>query len=197
MGRRKKKEGYMRKQTKLLLSLLLGLGILTTLVSITNNQNEQSQQTTPVSQEIPTRKVIIVNHQGEAIGTATLIEESKGVRIQINVSKLSPGKHGFHVHEKAFTGVAFDQSAGHFNPEGKSHGKENAEGLHAGDLPNLVVKENGSADVSLLIPKVTLKRDDPFSILGRSIIIHAKEDDLHSDPAGNAGKRIAGGVIPQ
>jgi Cu-Zn family superoxide dismutase len=109
---------------------------------------------------------------------------------------LTPGKHGIHIHENAFAGSDFKTAQGHFNPEGKKHGLLNPEGHHLGDLPNLVVSEDGSAEATILVEHATLEPGDPDSLLGRSIIIHAGEDDEMTDPSGNSGDRVAGANIP-
>jgi superoxide dismutase, Cu-Zn family len=141
--------------------------------------------------------VTLVNVEGKAIGTAILAPAADGVSIVLDVSELTPGKHGFHIHDKAIEGGDFKTAAGHFNPHGKKHGHHNPDGHHMGDLPNLEVGEDGKAHVETVIVGATLEPGGANSVLGRSIIIHAVEDDGKTDPAGNAGDRIAGGNIPQ
>ncbi|HYS43550.1 MAG TPA: superoxide dismutase family protein [Geobacteraceae bacterium] len=135
---------------------------------------------------------------GKTMGTATLTEEKKGVKIVLKVSGLSPGKHGFHLHEKgACDPPDFKSAGGHFNPFGKHHGAKNPEGKHAGDFPNLEVKENGTAEVTVVAEGATLKKG-VGSLLregGTAIVIHADPDDEMSDPAGNSGTRIGCGTI--
>jgi Cu-Zn family superoxide dismutase len=148
------------------------------------------------SVSIGTPTVTLVNAKGEKIGSAVLQQKPEGVEITLKVSGLTPGKHGFHIHEKAFEGGDFKSAGGHFNPDGKKHGLKNPEGHHIGDLPNLVVKEDGTAEATFVVERATLEADKPESILGRSFIIHAGEDDEMTDPAGNSGDRVAGGNIP-
>jgi Cu-Zn family superoxide dismutase len=135
---------------------------------------------------------------GKTMGTATLTEVKKGVKIVLKVSGLSPGKHGFHLHEKgACDPPDFKSAGGHFNPFGKHHGAKNPQGKHAGDFPNLEVKENGTAKVTVVAEGATLKQG-AGSLLkedGTSIVIHADADDEMSDPAGNSGARIGCGTI--
>ncbi len=139
--------------------------------------------------------VELVNVEGAVIGGALLSEEADGVKIVIKASKLTPGLHGFHIHSQQFTGSDFKSAAGHFNPEEKKHGLHNPEGHHLGDMPNLKVESDGTVHVEVLVPGVTLEKDKPNSILGKSLIIHAGEDDGLTDPAGNSGDRVAGGNI--
>ncbi len=135
---------------------------------------------------------------GKSLGTATLTEEKKGVKIVLKVSGLAPGKHGFHLHEKgACDPPDFKSAGGHFNPFGKHHGAKNPEGKHAGDFQNLDVKESGKAAVTVVAEGATLGKG-AGSLLkegGTSIVIHADPDDEMTDPAGNAGARIGCGTI--
>jgi Cu-Zn family superoxide dismutase len=140
----------------------------------------------------------IVNAQGQNIGSAKIVPAKKGVKIEVNVSQLPPGKHGIHVHAVGkCDGPAFTTAGGHLNPDTKKHGKDNPEGPHAGDLLMIEGKADGTAKATLLDTMVTLG-DGPNSVFhegGTSIVIHEKEDDYKTDPAGNSGARIACGVI--
>lgn len=142
----------------------------------------------------------IVNAQGQNIGTAKIVPAKKGVKIEVNVSQLPPGKHGIHIHAVGkCEGPAFTTAGGHLNPDTKKHGKDNPEGAHAGDLLMIEAKPDGVAKATLLDTVVTLG-DGPNSLLhdgGTSIVIHEKEDDYKTDPAGNSGSRIACGVIQE
>jgi superoxide dismutase, Cu-Zn family len=158
----------------------------------------------PVYWESSTRSVSIgkpyvklVDAGGAMVGHAILTEEQSGVRLSLEVLNLSPGKHGFHIHEKAFESNDFKTAGGHLNPDSKKHGHSNNDGHHLGDIDNLIADQDGSAKTEVLIPGATLEKGKPNSLLGRSIIIHAGEDDGKSDPAGNSGDRIVGGNIPE
>jgi superoxide dismutase, Cu-Zn family len=146
----------------------------------------------------PSAHADIVNAKGEKIGTATLREAKGGVRIRLQVSQLPPGTHALHVHAVGkCEGPDFKTAGPHFNPEGKKHGSENAEGPHAGDLPNFEVGQDGNAKTSVLASRVALG-DGPNSLFhpdGTALVIHEKADDYKTDPAGNAGGRIACGVV--
>jgi len=145
-----------------------------------------------------TAKADLTNSKGENVGTAELKETAKGVSLALEVSNLPPGVHGFHIHTVGTCDPPdFKSAGGHFNPEGKKHGWENPEGHHAGDLQNLTVDAQGKAKVKVVVPGVTLG-DGPNSLFhpqGTSLVIHADPDDMKTDPAGNAGTRIACGVI--
>jgi Cu-Zn family superoxide dismutase len=143
-------------------------------------------------------KANLLNAQGAPIGTATFSEKSNGVQLELKVSNLPPGIHGFHIHTVGKCEAPDFKSAGaHFNPEGKQHGWDNPLGHHLGDLKNLNVGPDGKASVRILIPGVTLGEgaNSLFHEGGTALVIHEKPDDGKTDPAGNAGARIACGVI--
>ncbi|RXT15529.1 superoxide dismutase family protein [Ammoniphilus sp. CFH 90114] len=158
---------------------------------------KQEEESIPVSEIVSARTVNIVNGKGEKIGKAVLTEEKSGVRLHMQVSGLKPGSHGFHIHEKEFMGTDFQTAGSHFNPTGKEHGHLNPKGSHMGDMKNLMVKANGEAKQTEFLKGATLSKGDAQSLLGRSIIIHEGTDDYSTDPTGNSGDRIAGGVIPK
>ncbi|MBD0382398.1 superoxide dismutase family protein [Paenibacillus sedimenti] len=149
------------------------------------------------SVSVGTPYVKLYNGKGEQIGSVVLTQDKSGVRIQLNAANLTPGKHGFHIHDKPFTGFDFKTAAGHFNPEGKKHGHDNPDGHHLGDMQNLEVKADGTVSTDFVIEGVTLEKGKKNSILGKSFMIHAGEDDGKTDPAGNSGDRIVGGNIPE
>ena len=138
--------------------------------------------------------------QGKSVGTAVLASKgaSSGVVMQLKLHDLPPGEHALHFHQKAQCDAPdFKSAGGHFNPEAKKHGLENPEGHHAGDMHNFTVNAKGQAKIKVVNKDVTLGDDGHslFSNGGTALVIHAKADDMKTDPAGNAGDRIACGVI--
>ena len=146
-----------------------------------------------------TAKATLINPQGQKVGQATLAQTPQGVKIVLQVENLPPGVHAYHIHAKGVcTTPGFESAAGHFNPFGKQHGLKNPAGPHAGDLPNITVGPDGKANFEVVANLVTLQEGQKNSLFqpgGTSLVIHAGPDDYVSDPAGNAGPRIACGVI--
>jgi superoxide dismutase, Cu-Zn family len=135
---------------------------------------------------------------GTNVGSASLREEPDGVLVRVEVKGLTPGLHAVHVHAVGkCEGPAFATAGGHFNPTQKKHGFKNAEGAHAGDLPNMLVAKDGSGRFEALTDAITLRAGSlsVFDSDGSAIVIHATSDDYMTDPAGNSGDRIACGVI--
>jgi Cu-Zn family superoxide dismutase len=135
---------------------------------------------------------------GKSVGMA-MISPAKdgGVSIAIDFKGLPPGEHALHFHMTAKCEAPFTSAGGHFNPGMKKHGTQNPEGPHAGDMPNFTVAADGTAKTTVVNMYATLGTDanSIFSNGGTALVIHAKPDDMKTDPSGNAGDRVACGVI--
>jgi Cu-Zn family superoxide dismutase len=138
------------------------------------------------------------NADGKEVGKASFAPAKEGVKVQVTVAGLTPGKHGIHLHAAGKCDPPdFKSAGGHLNPAEKHHGLANPEGPHAGDLPNLVVGKDGKAKASFTAKGATLGdgKGSLFGPEGAALVIHADPDDEKTDPAGNSGARIACGVV--
>ena len=129
----------------------------------------------------------------QVTGTVTFTKTGDEVQVVADIQNLKPGKHGFHIHEKGDCSAPDASSAGaHFNPTHQHHGGPITAEHHAGDLGNIEADASGKAHLDW---KGKLKLTGEDSIIGKSVVVHEKEDDLKTDPSGNSGARIACGVI--
>lgn len=180
------------KILKNVVTVSLGLLVLTGCQSVKSSSTAETASPPPL-------QVTLIGTSGQPIGTAQLAPVQEGVQIDLQVSGLTPGAHGFHIHEKsACDPPTFESAGAHLNPTHKEHGFLNPKGFHSGDLPNLVVDEQGNGRLSTVAKSVVLLPDKPNSLIkpgGTSLIIHEKADDLKTDPSGNSGKRIACGSV--
>lgn len=155
----------------------------------------------------PLAQARLTTAAGLPVGSATLTSTASGIEIAVEVHGMAPGAHGLHIHANgvcapgldAASGkeVPFGAAGGHFDPHGtRKHGRpgQSAHEVHAGDIPNLVVGADGRGTLRYVHAQIALS-PGPTSVLGRALVVHEREDDYASDPAGNSGGRIACGVI--
>ncbi len=131
-----------------------------------------------------------------AKGTVHYTDVGDGnIEVQVDLTAVPPGVHGFHIHEKGDCGNNAQNAGGHFNPTGMVHGAPDAVSHHAGDFGNVTADANGEVHTRFTTHSISLKAGDMTNPVGRAVVLHEKADDLVSQPSGNAGARIACGVI--
>jgi superoxide dismutase, Cu-Zn family len=131
---------------------------------------------------------------GKSVGTATATQVGNGIQVVVAGRDMPPGAHGAHVHTVGKCDAPkFETAGSHWNPDAKKHGLENTAGPHAGDMPNIDVAANGTGNLTFTLPGGTF--DGLFDADGSAFVIHAKPDDMKTDPSGNSGDRIACGVF--
>ncbi len=139
----------------------------------------------------------LVLANGQPAGTAQLLASETGVTLAVAATGIAPGEHGFHLHT---TGSCkrpdFTSAGGHLNPQNRSHGSLSPRGSHFGDMPNLTIGAGGSGTITVDLPGTRTQAEEwLFDSDGTAVVIHAQPDDYRTDPTGNAGDRIACGVL--
>lgn len=135
---------------------------------------------------------------GRPVGTATFTQVGGAVRVQLEVKGLPPGVKAVHVHAVGrCEPPSFTSAGGHFNPRGRQHGAQNPAGPHAGDLPNITIAADGTGRLESTTELLTLRggATSVFDGDGSALVVHAAPDDFKTDPTGNAGARLACGII--
>ena len=147
----------------------------------------QAQEVTKAAAQLESKS------NSKVTGTVTFTKVGDEVQVVADIQNLTPGKHGFHIHEKGDCSAPDAMSAGgHFNPMHGHHGGPHTAERHVGDFGNIEADASGKGHLDW---KGKLKFSGAKSIIGKSVIVHEKEDDLKTDPSGNSGARIACGVI--
>ena len=159
--------------------------------------------TNGVAADAKTFKTNIINAKKQEIGAATFTDTANGTLIKIelkqNAEGVSPGTHAIHIHEVGKCEPPFKSAGDHFNPLGHAHGFFGKEGKHLGDLPNIHVPKNAPLTVEFLVPQLSLSggKTAMLDADGSALVIHQGEDDYRTNPAGNAGDRVACALISQ
>jgi Cu-Zn family superoxide dismutase len=144
----------------------------------------------------PSATATLISTSGStATGTVNLAQLADGsVEVTANLRGVPPGVHGFHIHEKGDCGDNGNAAGGHYNPSGTPHGAPNADPHHAGDFGNVTADADGNVNTRFVTRSITVAQG-PTTAVGHAIILHANPDDLTTQPTGNAGARIACGVV--
>jgi Cu-Zn family superoxide dismutase len=145
----------------------------------------------------PAGRANVSDAQGTALGALDLIPQNGTTRLRGRLQGLPPGVHAIHVHEAGVCVAPFTSAGGHFNPAHVPHGLQTPAGGHAGDLPNIQVSAAGSVDIDVVVRAPLRGTGGILDADGAAIVVHAAADDERTDPAGNAGARIACGVVYQ
>lgn len=167
-------------------------------LEITENKMDNMESETDTAEQ--TAMAVLSGASGsEVSGTATFTQTAEGkVKLVLSVNNLSTGKHAVHLHENGDCSAEDASSAGgHWNPEGEEHGKRGEDEFHAGDINNLTVGEDGLGSLVMVVDGWSIGDGQDTDILNKAVIIHAEADDFTSQPSGDAGSRVACGVIQE
>jgi superoxide dismutase, Cu-Zn family len=158
-------------------------------------QSMETQMKAPETGDINKAVCVLYPASGSTVsGIVTFTRTDQGIKVVADISGLTPGKHGFHIHEYGDCSAPDAMSAGgHFNPAMQKHGGPMDMERHEGDMGNIIADDKGVAHLEITDKMMSFEGKN--SIIGRGVIVHAKEDDLVSQPVGNAGARVACGTI--
>jgi Cu-Zn family superoxide dismutase len=163
-----------------------------------------AQQATPIATPAPVAlDVPLINASGDAVGLATFTENAEEVTVRLLIEGLSPGEHGWHLHEFGVCepggAEPFSSAGGHWNPTAQPHGAPDAEEHHVGDFGNLVASADGLAEIEITTTDFTFEAGvtSVYDEDGTAIVIHEGVDDLTTQPSGNSGPRYACGVVAE
>lgn len=182
------------KQQRFLSNFLIATGILLSAQACTNNSKQDESEDNEVGTVNNAVCVINSTEGNNVTGVVTFTTVPDGVKVVADLKGLTPGKHGFHIHQYGDCSASDGTSAGgHFNPENVKHGGPTDTFRHVGDLGNIEADADGNGHYERV--DNMLRLNGSYSIIGRAIVVHAGEDDLTSQPTGAAGARVACGVI--
>lgn len=174
--------------------MLLGVLAISAIASGCAQEAEGEAETSTRQSDAAGAAYDILGADGEIVGRLELIDGAGGVLLKAEIEGLSPGEHGFHLHETGRCEPPFTSAGGHYNPTDRMHGRLSEAGPHAGDLPNLIVSEGASvAGVHAFADGVSIAELQEGD--GSALVIHAGPDDYRTDPAGAAGDRVACSAI--
>lgn len=172
--------------------MIQSLSVLSAAVIVAASSAAFAQEDAPA-----TAAAVLKDAAGAEVGTATFTETPVGVLIAAELKGLPPGVHGFHLHETGKCEPPFETAGDHFNPTSAEHGYVEG-GPHAGDMPNVHVPESGALTIEVLNTEISLEEDSLESLFdddGSAILVHAHADDYRTQPSGEAGDRIACGIV--
>jgi Cu-Zn family superoxide dismutase len=178
--------------TTLAIGLLVCIGLagLRTTAVAQHEEKKAHTKATPISKAVA---ILLATKGSRVQGRVTFTEAGSSTHVHAEISGLTPGDHGFHIHEFGVWSEDGMASGGHYNPTMEKHAGTDTPKRHIGDLGNVTANSNGHA--SLDLDDASLKFHGPTSIIGRGLVVHEKADDLTTQPTGNAGGRLAVGVI--
>jgi Cu-Zn family superoxide dismutase len=173
--------------------IVLGAAALTACTTVENVADDVASELT--TEQVGTASLSFAN--GQPAGTARLMSDGDQLSVAVMVNGVEPGAHGFHLHTTgACRAPDFTSAGGHLNPYDRNHGRLSPGGSHLGDMPNLQVDASGSAGGTFDVSDTPERAlEEIFDTDGTAVVVHAGADDYRTDPAGDAGSRIACGVL--